>query len=128
MVNGTAVLAHVPEPPSEAAEIEVGEAIASAACGFCFALQEFQQNGGLTDVVRAAGGERIARVAQLQLGHELGDRDFTAIAHRAGKAVLRQFFDGSFSPAQCDAALDFYINEVLMIVSRVVAMERALMH
>jgi len=134
MVNGVAIaspLADGPTPFEEPIESRIGTAIASAATALCFAVLE-QNGGGLDPKTREAGGSRIAEVVQLQLGHELGDHDFTRIAYREGKARLRQYLDGNFNqqhgaPAG-EEAVDAILSELLEIVARVVAFERMLAH
>jgi hypothetical protein len=93
------------------------------------AMQEFQQNGGLTSAIRTAGGERVAQVAQLRLD-SLGEiDDFNAVARAEGRRVLRAYLDADFycthGPGAGEEALDSILSELLEIVDRVVADELA---
>ena len=107
MANGTPVrLPSTLSPPSvpafakvtagKPAPAEIGAATASAATALCYAMQELQQNGGLTSATRTAGGERVAQVAQLRLD-SLGEiDDFNAVARAEGRRVLRAYLDADF--------------------------------
>jgi hypothetical protein len=142
--NGTAVLALLPsasEPtpaatssstaagkPNKPIETTIGEAMAAAATGLCFAAQEHQQLGALTSTTRTANGERIAALYWLQQAH--ADKlDFAATAREQGKVILRQYlrddFYQQYSTEQGDAALDMFIDETLAVLARVTAVERA---
>jgi hypothetical protein len=115
---------------STGGEALIGAAVASAATAICCAVQQqHQQNGRLDPAVKLAGGERIAKVAELWLAHEGDDLEFTRKARDAAKCVLRQYFDADFyrhySPEQGDAALDWFIDPVLEIAACVVRDERA---
>jgi hypothetical protein len=126
MVNGAAAALVELDPVTiPAQEKELGEATAAAVAVLCAAVQSYAHAGELTREIKSMGSERIARVARLQLDHEGGDQDFIAMARRAGMQVLRQRLNGAFDPAQCDATLDFYLDNLFDIVSRVVRDERA---
>jgi len=124
MANGVAIALPLAEEPTPAQEEVIGQAIASATTALCFALLELQQDGRLDPATREAGGNRVAKVATLMLDHALGDQDFLSTARAQGKVQLRRYLNGSFAPAQSDAALDFHIDNLLEIVTRVVADER----
>jgi hypothetical protein len=129
MPNGVAYPLPVElKPPAERSiESTIGIAVADATTMLCREVEEYITSG-VTEAVRNAGAERIARVAELQLAHARGDRDFVAIAHREGKRILRPHLNGDFyrrySLDEGEAALDLFIADVLMIVSKVVASER----
>jgi hypothetical protein len=135
MSNGTAVaLAFEPvaspasiEAPTSAASQEIAEAVASATGFFAIGLLEYQDGGRLCPETRVAIGERVGRVAMLQLDHEAGDADF-AIQARGAAPLIRQAFDENYlqryTPQQVDRKVDFFLNELLAIVDRVVASER----
>jgi len=79
---------------------------------------------------RAAGGECIAKVAQLELD-TLGEiDDFAGIAQREGLIRLRRLLDDEFFEAHGvdtgDAVLSNLISEVLEISGGVVRIERML--
>jgi hypothetical protein len=107
--------------------IEIGMAVADATTMLCRTVEEYITSG-VTEAVQNAGTERIARVAELQLAHERGDRDFFIIAHQEAKRILRPYLNGDFyqrySLDESEAALDLFIDDVLTIVSKVVAAER----
>jgi hypothetical protein len=132
MVNGVAVLqplAEDPAPASTETEITLGRAVAAAAATIYVAMVDFQRDGELAPNTKAAGADRIAKVAMLQLSHKLGDHDFAARARAAGKAELhRQFLvDFSYNPTEIDnKVLDGYIDAVFEITNNVVALERAM--
>ena len=141
MANGSAAL-HValePAPQSKAAptratadattEVAIGAAVASAACVVAQATQDYRQWGELDPRTKVAGGERIAKVALLQLDHGLGDIAFADIAREQGKIRLRQYlaaddFYCHHSTEQGEAALDLAIDSVLEITAKVVREER----
>jgi hypothetical protein len=135
MPNGSAALhlAFEPAPESKDAsvgkpiETVIGEAMASAATGLCFAMQEFQ-NGGLTSTTRTENGARIAALYWLQQAHA-GEIDFPAVARAAGKAVLQTYFDADFYRTYGEGAgegvLDAAIDGVLEVVAKVTASEKA---
>jgi hypothetical protein len=139
--NGAAVRLHPalePTPTShstnaqEGVETSIGQAVASAATTLSQAMMDYQQTGRLAPATKDAGGSRIAKVAELQLGHELGDRDFVDKARERGRYELRQCFTAEFyqlhTPAEVDQALSEIIDSVLEITARVVTDERALAH
>ena len=132
MANGVAVrLAPEPTPASPSMQEDIrtaiGTAMASAATGLCFAMQEFQ-NGGLTSTTKMTNGERIAALYWLQQAHG-GKIDFPAVARAAGKAVLRTYFDADFYRTYGEGAgegvLDAAIDGVLEVVAKVTASEKA---
>jgi hypothetical protein len=138
MPNGAAALHLAFEPAPESKDASVGKpdaetataigiAMASAATGFCYAMQEYQ-NGGLTSTTRTVNGERIAALYWLQQAHG-GKIDFAATAREQGKVILRQYlrddFYRQYSTEQGDAALDMFIDETLAVLARVTAVERA---
>jgi hypothetical protein len=135
MANGSAALKLLaPEPPPDehsepSAPAELGLAVAGATAVLCRAMFDYRQNGELDPQVREAGGSGIAKVATWQLDHGLGDLEFAAVARQQGKIQLRQHLNTDFfrhnSPAEVEAALDFYIDSLLEMVSRVVKDERA---
>ena len=136
MANGTPALALLPPAPEptpanpsmqEDIRATIGAAVASAATGLCFAVQE-HQNGGLTSTTKMTNGERIAALYWLQQAH--ADKlDFPTVAREQGKAVLRTYFDADFyrtyGPGAGGWTLDMLIDEVLAVVGRVTAVERA---
>jgi hypothetical protein len=136
MANGVAALHLVPAPeskgeppstPGAGIEVEIGEAVASAATGLCFAVQEHKQLGALTRTTKMTNGERIARIYHLQQAH--ADKlDFAAVARAEGARALRTYFDADFYRTHADAGewtINVVIDEVLAIVARVTAVERA---
>ena len=137
MANGTAALALLTfaSAPADATgkepiEREIGEAVASAATGLCYALQEYQ-NGGLTSTTKMTKGERIARIYHLQQAHA-GKLDFPTVARAEGARVLRTYFDADFyrryGPGAGEWTINMIIDEVLAVVGRVTAHERAFAH
>jgi hypothetical protein len=141
MANGVAaalplLAPELPSAPAKATtpdvpiELTLGMAVADAVTALSLAMSDYQRCGMLAPTTREAGGSRIAKVAELQLGHEFGDCDFASRARAAGKATLRQYFNADFyqytSPAAVEAELDALITEVLAIAGKVVRDERAL--
>lgn len=139
MANGNHALKLLaPEPASAEAtasnsgaapaamEIEIGTAVASAACLVAWAVSNYGLDGGLDPRAKHAGGERISKVALLQLDHGLADAAFADIAREQGKLQLRRYFDGDHhcSPADIEMALDVAIDAVLEITGKVVRDER----
>jgi hypothetical protein len=137
MPNGAAALHLVPAPeskgeppsaPGAGIEVEIGIAMANAACGLCFAVQEHQQLGALTSTTRTTNGERIARIYHLQQAH--ADKlDFPAVARAEGARVLRTHLDADFYRTHTGAGewtINMIVDEVLAIVGRVTAVERAM--
>jgi hypothetical protein len=131
--NGTAVklpreLSSLPDPT----ELEkIGDAVAAAAVVIGGAVADFAMNGQLTAGTKTAGGESLARVAQLQLAHFGNDADFAAIAYREGKRALwrhRGFREHatSLDPARREHMFDVFLQGVIEITTRAVAVERAL--
>jgi hypothetical protein len=113
-------------PAERSIEATIGIAVADATTMLCREVEEYLTSG-VTEAVRNAGAERIARVAELQLAHG-DDRAFSATAHREAKQILRPYLNGDFyrrySLDEGEAALDLLIDDALMIVSKVVAIER----
>jgi hypothetical protein len=121
------------EPSTDARtpiELEIGEAVASAVTGLCYSLTEYWQRGRLLPETRDLEASRLARVVELQLAHERGDFDFKVVAHTQAAPLLHHAFDASFfqrfGVGDRDKALAFYIDEMLAIASKVVAIEREL--
>jgi hypothetical protein len=133
MANGAVVARLVPPAaPADATgkpiEAEIGEAVASAATGLCYAVHEHQQLGALTNTTRTTNGERIARIYHLQQAHE-GKIDFAAVARAEGTRVLRSCLDADFYRTHAGAGdwtINMIVDEVLAIVGRVTAFERAM--
>ena len=137
MANGHAVrlpleLAPAPEskdvpPPTPSAGI-IGTAVANAVTVFCQAAIDQQENGAIAPAIIAAGGDRIAAIALLQLDYAGGDIDFTRKAHEQGKCVLHRYLDANLfrqhGPGEVDKVLDMAIDSVFEIVSKVVKTER----
>ena len=103
--------------------------MARAATGLCFAMQEYQ-NGGLRPETRLANGERIARLFELQEA-TLGEIDFSLVAREQGRIALRRYLDANdfychHSAEQGDAVLEMCIDDVLAVVAKVTAFERAM--
>ena len=129
MPNGAAV-AHalhlVPEPitspADDKAEIEIGQAVASAATAICQGAAEYM-DGGLTPATREAGGERISKLFFLQ---EAFAGDFPAAAREQGAKVLWTYVRGQHSPDAAEAMIDLALTTVLDVLAKVTAAERAL--
>jgi hypothetical protein len=142
MPNGVHAIAHlrlVEPTPIEApapAEIErsIGEATADAVAVIGAGIESGQATGGLTAAIRSLAGERLGRVAMLQLEHPDGDADFVAIVRSEGKRVLwercgagfRAHYGAAFDKAAIDRALDTNISWVLEIAGNAVRIERAI--
>jgi hypothetical protein len=129
MANGVTAtrLLDPPTPPTEPnpdIEQKLGTVVADAATAIALAVGEFTQSGELTRKIKMMGAEHVAKLATIALEHELGDEDFFNKARVAGKAILRQRLNGSVAPAQRDAGLDFYLDNLFDIVGRVVRDER----
>jgi hypothetical protein len=135
MPNGAAALAVLPaEPPIEAAadlEVErsIGEAAASAAMAIGFGMVDYAASGEIRPPTRQSGAKALADTAMLALEHD-GTLDFGAVARREGRAVLERrhgaMLREHLPAARIDAAFGELIDQVLAIVGRVVAIERAL--
>jgi hypothetical protein len=131
MANGHACLQLVEQardaPAGTEVETRIGVAVASAACGLCYSLGEYQ-NGGLTDKTRMVNGERIAAVALLRLD-SIGSPglDFFEVARVEAAKILRTYFDADFyrtyGVAAGETTIDEIISSVLEITKRVVAIE-----
>src|SRR3954470_12291781 len=106
----------------------IGEAVAAAVIVFYQAIFDQQERGFLAPSTKTAGGDRIAKIAELQLDHELGDDDFFRSAHEQGKCVLHRHFNADLfrqhGLGEVDVALDKAISSVFEIVNRVVRDER----
>ena len=135
MVNGHAALRvsvelePIATPKSDAGapiEIDVGVELANVAAWLCTGLTEFR-NGGLSPKTKAAGGERMVPLALAMLAFTGPDGDFLDRARVAGRAVLRQNFelDRPCSSAETDAVIEFYIDGVFEVLTKVVETERA---
>jgi hypothetical protein len=138
MANGATVRL-VPETPSASAEAAaptsatetaIGVAVADAVIMLYRAMADYQQYGALAPATREAGGTRMARVSTLMLDHELGDSDFIALAHRAGRRGLRRYLNAELfrkhGADEVDKVLDAAIDHVFEIVSCAVRDERAI--
>jgi hypothetical protein len=108
----------------------LGAAVASAVFVLDRGILDQQENDALAPATKAAGADRIAALAVLQLDFEGGDDDFFRRAHEAGKCELRRFFNNTDlfrqrDPAEIDKVFDASISDVLGVVSGVVRDERA---
>jgi hypothetical protein len=132
MTNGAAVTlpfapgsapapADAADKPGEPIENTIGTATASAACALAQALTE-HQNGKLRPETRLAGGERIAKMFELQEA-TLGEIDFPAVAREHGRRALRTYFDASQGASE--TAMNLLIDGALEVLSKVTAHERA---
>ena len=111
-----------PGKPGESIEGLIGAVTAAAAAALGQALVEYS-NGGLTRATRAAGGDLVAGLYELQqvaLARGAGI-DFATVMRREGKRVLRQQHAADLP----DAAIDEMIGWLLEIVAKVTAFERA---
>ena len=131
MANGHRALSLVSEPPATLVpptEEKIGQAVADIACLLCAAAFEFQ-GGRLAPAIKAEGGSRVARLYELQMAHA-GETDFASVARAHGRTALRRFFTLDFyrarGPGAGEAALDEVVEEVLEILGRVTAFERAM--
>jgi len=135
MANGTPVaLPGELEPSSPDASIEyrVGIATAEAVIASAQALRDFWACGAMTPAVRAANGEWIARLYELQQQAPPGF-DFAATVIREGKrtiharygAMFRAHHNGAEIP---EPMLDILLSDLLEILAKVTATERMLAH
>jgi hypothetical protein len=132
MRNGTHALqlpvsepVSAPEVPVEHARI--GEHIADALISLAYTIEGYQRSGVLDQAAKEEGGSRVAKVAMLQLDHELGDDDFADQAHHAGRQVLlRRYFTNGYDRKLADAAIEIHIDSVLLIAGHVVRDERVI--
>ena len=120
-----------PKPDAAApilVDLDVGDAVAAAVGGLGSGVVEYC-NGGLTVQTKAAGGERLAKLAMAMLAYTGPDADFLAEARAAGRGVLLRNFDSdsshAYSPAKIDRLIGVYIDGVFEVVVRVVETERA---
>jgi len=120
------------EPPAAGLESAIGVAVADAVLALYRAMWDFQQGDVLSPTTREAGGSRMARVATLMLDHGPGDRDFIALAHRAGRCELRRHLahlDAELfrrhESVEVDKVLDRDIDSVFEIVRLAVRDERS---
>ena len=119
-----------PHAGDQSDRIVIGDAMADAVIALGAALIDFEAAGAMSPATKDAGGSRIARVVEMQLAAS-DETDFVAAARAEGRhtllrrhgAALRQRF-GAIS----ETAIDGLVDEVLVIVSRVCAHERALAH
>jgi hypothetical protein len=115
-------------PASPSIETTIGEATAAAVTMICRAMFDYQRTGGLPPAVKDAGGERIARVFELQQAYA-GEIDFAATVRREGSRVLRQYLGAEFyqrySADEGEAAINLYVDGLLEILVHVTAVERA---
>jgi hypothetical protein len=135
--NGAAALQLVaPEPliarptaPDLPIEKKIGEATADACIILSASMIAFHETGRLPATLKEAGGEKIARLATLELDSFEID-DFAGIARREGLIRLRQLLDTEFFQKHGanagDKTLAIILDGVLEIVARVVAVERVL--
>jgi hypothetical protein len=82
MPNGVHALAPrlATDPPIETGvEGSIGTAVADAVGIIGAGLESGQATGSLTPAIRSLAGEYLGRVAMLQLEHQGGDADFTAL-------------------------------------------------
>jgi hypothetical protein len=125
LLEPTSAPAATDVPP---AATELGIAVAAATTAICQAMDDYWHCGTLDPAIKDQGGTRIAKVATWQLDHELGELEFAAAARAQGKAQLRRYIDANFyqqhGAVAVEAALDFYIDSLLEMVSRVVRDER----
>jgi hypothetical protein len=141
MANGVTAAALLPidsepmpttdsSPPTTEAEIIIGAAVRECVFALYRAMADYQQDGALAPATREAGGTRMARVSTLMLDHELGDSDFIALAHRAGRRELRRYLNAELfrkhGADEVDKVLDAVIDHVFEIVSLAVRDERAI--
>jgi hypothetical protein len=141
MPNGAVALKLVspPEHPSkdtpaagkpDKVEAMIGAAVAGVATLLCAAVQDHQHLDGLDPKIREAGGIRVAQLAEMWLAHDGSDHEFIDVARQQGRIVLQQYLPASFfrrySTEQGGAALDYYVDVVFAITSRVVKDERAM--
>ena len=89
------------------------------------AVLDRQENDALAPTTIAAGGSRIAKLAELQLDYAGGDTGFVTQAHRDGKRELRRCFSNTdlfrqHDPVEIDNVFDTSISDVLGIVGKVV--------
>jgi hypothetical protein len=130
MPNGAVVALSELDSPTTA-EVEIGEAAAAAAIAIGLAVADFMAHGHLEATSKIAGGESLARVAQLQLAFFGDDSEFAAIAYREGERALwrhlgfREHATG-LEPATRDHMFGEFLQGVIKIAARVVADERAL--
>jgi hypothetical protein len=128
--NGVAIALprELDHQPSEIARI--GDAVADAAAVIGRAMVDFEAGGQLTSATRASGGERLARVARLQLD-TFGEIDFAAVARAQGKRELWKRHGATLrglDEVKLDVAFNEIIGWVLGIADKVVADERARAH
>ena len=120
-----------PDDPVPASDIsiEIGITTADCAVALSAAMLAFHETGRMTPEIKAAGTEKIARLAQLELD-TLGEiEDFAGIVHREGLCRLRKLLDAEFfqahGAAAGEAVLSNLISGVLEITQKVVALEKA---
>jgi hypothetical protein len=135
MPNGVAYPLPVelePSPPDTSIEYRVGIATAEAVVASCQALMDFWAGGAMTPATRAANGEWIAQLYELQQQAPSGF-DFAGTVIREGKFVLRQRY-GAWFRAHHNGAnipepmLDILLSDLLEILARVTATEQRLAH
>jgi hypothetical protein len=118
-------------PAKTELEIKIGEATAAACTALCKSIEEYSE-GRITSATKLASAERIARLAHIELDN-FGELDsFADVARRQGKIHLRKILDNDpefrlhHGPHTGDATISSIISEVLLIVGKVVALERAI--
>jgi hypothetical protein len=124
-MNGAAALQLVEPAPAPSGEIEhaIGEAVVAAVCIVARGCFEFQ-DGGLALATKNAGADKIATLYRLQQAAPVGI-DFTAVARREGKAILRAYLDADsdfcarHGPGAGESTIDLYLDGVLEILSNV---------
>jgi hypothetical protein len=132
MSNGSAALRLVEpkSPPATAPdELEIGCAVASAACLLYRSVLDYAETGCVPPLLKAEGGMRIAKIAMLQL-ESFDEPAFIATAHREGHRQLRKILDAEpdfrrkHGANAGDAILNEIVDDVLGVVGRVVATEK----
>jgi hypothetical protein len=136
MANGAAALLSLPSAPSaprqtpaqasppDPVELEIGEAVASAAYSIVISVQGCLQSGVLDPELKDDGAAKLARVAELALDYMGGDDDFFQLARVAGRRALRRYFDDGVNPHLIDQAIDRAIDPVFEIATPVIRFER----
>jgi hypothetical protein len=145
-MNGASACRLLPDPPSApepgkpaadparaAIENAIGETTADACTVLAAAMIAFHETGRLTPETKSAGGEKIARLAQLELDLLGEPDDFAGIAHnhKEGGRRLRGMLDTEYflnhGAAGSDAVITNLISGALEISQRVVRLEKVLM-
>jgi hypothetical protein len=119
-VNGTETMTQ--------AEIEIGNAVASAVGAMCQAAMELG-NGGLTATTRRVGAERIYRLHEMK--RAMPEVDFKILAREQGLARLKKNLveDGFYQRHPEGAGMPTmrsFVDEVLLALDEVVKFEKAM--